>query len=69
LGTKRVRWLLALALALGLAGGGYYFLAPLPTPPGQPALADLDRAGFEAFEQAFDDSANRVRVVAMFSPT
>jgi hypothetical protein len=67
--TKRVQWLLALLLVVCVAAGGYYFLAPAVTPEGQPALVNLDRAGFESFEQAFDDSANRVRVVALFSPT
>ena len=66
--TKRAPWLLALLLA-ACAAGGYYFFAPARTPAGQPALVNLDRAGFESFEQAFDDSANRVRVIALLSPT
>jgi len=66
LSRKRALWLLALLLLLG---AGYYFLAPARTPAGQPGLVNLDRAGFEAFEQSFDDSADRVRVVALLSPT
>jgi hypothetical protein len=60
---------LALLLILCAAGAGYYFLAPVRTPAGQPSVVNLDRSGFAAFEQGFDDSAERVRVVAMFSPT
>jgi len=54
---------------LCLAYGGYYALAPARTPAGQLSLTDLDRRGFAAFEQMFDDSADRVRVVGLFSPT
>ena len=32
-------------------------------------LIDLDRSGFSAFEQIFDDAADRVRIVGLFSPT
>jgi hypothetical protein len=65
----RTKWLLSLLLVVCALGAGYYFLARAATPAGQPTLANLDRSGFAAFEQSFDDSAERVRVVAMLSPT
>jgi hypothetical protein len=63
---KRIACTVAL---LALLGAGYYFLAPARTPATQLALTSLDRRGFTAFEQLFDDAADRVRVVALFSPT
>jgi len=60
---------LILVAVLSLALGAYYTLAPARTPPGQLSLTDLDRKGFAAFEQIFDDAADRVRVVGLFSPT
>ncbi|MEO7649784.1 MAG: hypothetical protein ABIZ80_04905 [Bryobacteraceae bacterium] len=35
----------------------------------QPSLATLDAQHFAEFRQAFDSASDRVRVVAMFSPT
>jgi hypothetical protein len=64
--AKRAISLLAL---LCLAAAGYYFFAPARTPAGQLALTDLGRSGFPAFEQIFDDAADRVRIVALFSPS
>jgi hypothetical protein len=67
--VKRALLLAALLALLCLAYAGYYALSPARTPSGQLALTDLDRSGFAAFEQMFDDAAERVRVVALFSPT
>lgn len=55
------------ALLLGYAG--YARLGGARTPAGQLSLTDLDRRGLGAFEQMFDDAADRVRVVGLFSPT
>ena len=63
------RAILLVILALCLAFGGYYWFAPARTPAGQLALVDLDRAGIPVFAQLFDDAADKVRVVALFSPT
>jgi hypothetical protein len=67
--TKRALSLLGLLVLLGVAYAGYYAFAPARTPPGQLGLINLDRSGFAAFEQMFDDAADRVRVVSLFSPT
>lgn len=67
--TKRARWLLIVALLLCLAGAGYYFIGPAPTPAGQLSLTNLDRSGIAAFEQLFDAAADRVRIVVLLSPT
>jgi len=66
---KRVILLPGLLAFLCLGYAGYCALAPARTPAGQPTLTDLDRSGFGAFERIFDDAADRVRVVALFSPT
>ena len=67
--AKRAVSLLGLLALLAVAYAGYYLLAPARTPAGQLSLIDLDRSGFTAFEQIFDDAADRVRVVGLFSPT
>ena len=67
--AKRAVSLLGLLALLCLAYAGYYLLAPARTPAGQLSLIDLDRSGFSAFEQIFDDAADRVRIVGLFSPT
>ena len=61
--------LAGLLALLILSCAGYYLFAPARTPAGQLALINLDRSGFTAFEQIFDDAADRVRIVALFSPT
>jgi hypothetical protein len=66
--SKRIVLLVGL-LALCCLAGAYYWLAPARTPAGQLALIDLDRAGFPAFEQLFNDAADKVRLVGLFSPT
>ena len=62
------REILILALVALAAAASWFFSSP-QTPAGQPALVSLSRAGFGAFEERFDDSSERVRVVALFSPT
>lgn len=39
------------------------------TPQGQVPMADLSEGNFNEFEKTFDDSAQRVRVLALLSPT
>ncbi len=60
---------LAALLLLLLLGAGYFTYTRVRTPTGQLSLTDLDRAGFATFEQMFDDAADKVRVVGLFSPT
>ena len=67
--AKRAVSLLGLLAVLCLAYAGYYVFTPARTPAGQLSLTDLDRSGFPAFEQIFDDAADRVRIVGLFSPT
>ena len=67
--TKRARWLLGVSLLLCAAAAAYYWLGPAPTPAGQLSLTSLDGSGLAAFEQMFDASSERVRVVALLSPT
>ena len=67
--AKRLISLLGLLALVCLGYAGYYVLSPARTPEGQLTLTDLNRSGFAAFEQMFDDAADRVRIVALFSPT
>ena len=67
--VKRAVSLLGLLALLGLAYAGYYLFTPARTPPGQLSLIDLNHSGFTAFEQIFDDAADRIRIVGLFSPT
>ena len=65
----RLKRVLLLGCLLAACAAGYYWLAPARTPAGQLSLTNLDRAGFPVFEQMFDDAAEKVRVVGLFSPT
>jgi hypothetical protein len=67
--TKRILWATGLLAILTLSYAGYARLGPAGTPTGQISLTDLDGRGFAPFEQMFDDAGDRVRVVALFSPT
>jgi hypothetical protein len=52
-----------------LGYAGYARLEPVAGPAGQIPLTGLDRRGFTAFEEMFDAAGDRVRIVALFSPT
>lgn len=67
---KRAVWAFALTAALlVLAYLAYTRLGGAQTPVGQLSLTDLGRSGFGVYEQMFNDASDRVRVVALFSPT
>jgi hypothetical protein len=66
---KRILWATGLLALLTLGYAGYARLGPARTPAGQISLTDVDGRGLAAFEQMFDDASDRVRVVALFSPT
>jgi hypothetical protein len=66
---KRFLWVIGLLAALLVGYAGYARRGRSRTPAGQLSLTDLERRGFPAFEQMFDDASSRVRVVALFSPT
>ena len=55
------RWLLAAIVALGACGP--------QTPPNQPGLVSLSPQNLATFGARFDQAADRVRVVALLSPT
>ena len=57
------------ALALAVAAGAYSEYGPRPTPNGQPPLARLNAANFEDLKQRFNQATDRVRVLALLSPT
>jgi hypothetical protein len=55
------------ALALGYAAYSEY--APRSTPQGQPPLVRLNSENIPELQKAFNESSDRVRVLAMLSPT
>jgi hypothetical protein len=60
------------AAAVALLALLYYFYGggePGHAPAGQAALAALNAESFPAFQKAFNDSRDSVRVVVMLSPT
>jgi hypothetical protein len=67
--TKRIFWATGLLAIVALGYAGYERLGPVRVPAGQISLTGLDRRGFTAFEEMFDGAGDRVRVVALFSPT
>lgn len=54
-------------LALGYAA--YSEFTPRSTPQGQPSLARLNSENIPELQKAFNESSDRVRVLAMLSPT
>ncbi|MGB8582069.1 MAG: hypothetical protein WCD47_14700 [Candidatus Sulfotelmatobacter sp.] len=62
--TKRLAWLLGLALAFAML---WYFLWSAVTPKGQPPLTRLTNE--QAFVSEFNRAAGDVRMVLLFSPT
>jgi hypothetical protein len=62
--TKRLGWLLGVAIAFGVA---WYFLWSAVTPNGQPPLTRLTNA--QAFVSEFNRNTSNVRMVLLFSPT
>lgn len=63
------RLLLIVALAAALVAAGYWVYAPQTTPAGQPPLAVLSPENLAEFQEQFNDSADRIRVLALLSPT
>ncbi len=53
----------AVLLAAWMAWG------PSQAPAGQPPLVSLDAANFSRLQNAFNDDADKIRVVALLSPT
>lgn len=69
---RPLRWAAATTVSLvviGAAAIAWVKLAPRPTPLGQAALATLDEKSFGQLRDVFNASADRVRVVALLSPT
>jgi hypothetical protein len=57
------------ALALAVAAGAYSEYGPRPTPTGQPPLVRLNAANFKDLQERFNQAPDRVRVLALLSPT
>jgi hypothetical protein len=66
---KRPFVLVACALALFAAIAGYAEYVPRATPQGQPPLVRVDAGGLERLREQFNRSSDRVRVLALLSPT
>ena len=57
-------------LAVAVAGGaGWYYWGPVATPAGQPPLAEITPQTLGDFRAAFNEAADKPRVVALLSPT
>jgi len=66
---KRTVLILAL-LAVAVAGGaGWYYWGPVATPEGQPPLAEITPQTLGDFGAAFNEAADKPRLVALLSPT
>ena len=66
---KRAAIVVALLVAALAAWWFFYLHGPRETPPGQPPLAHLTGETFASIERSFNGSIDRVRVLAMLSPT
>ncbi len=63
------RLLLIVALAAALVAAGYWAYAPQTAPAAQPPLAVLGPENLAEFQKQFNESADRIRVLALLSPT
>ncbi|HEY3454697.1 MAG TPA: hypothetical protein VGK64_08865 [Bryobacteraceae bacterium] len=63
-------WIASVFLVL-LAAAGYIFWNGRPgkTPPGQPPLVEIKSAALEEIKTEFNRASDRVRVIALLSPT
>ena len=60
-------WLLSMATLLGISL--WYIYTPGAAPEGQPKLVTLTPANIQTFQQEFNQHADKIRLVALFSPT
>lgn len=56
-------------VAVGLGSLFYHLYGGSTTPPGQQPLVRLNGANLPTLKEAFNSSANSVRVLVMLSPT
>jgi len=66
---KRPTWTFGLLAALITSTAGGYYWGPAKTPQGQPALTEITPQTLEDFRAAFNQSDDRLRIVALLSPT
>jgi hypothetical protein len=60
--------IIPLLVVLAFAVYWYYWVSPR-TPRGQPPLTSLNSSNFDLFKDAFNDAADRTRLVLLVSPT
>jgi len=66
---KKVLSIVGVLAALALGYAAYSEYAPRSTPQGQPPLVRLNSGNIPELRKAFNESSDRVRVLAMLSPT
>ena len=66
---KRSRILILVCVAVILGALLYYFFGGSTPPAGQHDLVRLNTANFAELRKAFNADADRVRLIAMLSPT
>ena len=66
---KRYRVLILVCVAAIIGALLYYFYGGSTAPAGQHELVRLDAVNFAELRQAFNAGVDRVRLVAMLSPT
>lgn len=66
---KRAAILVALVLVLAGASAGWYYWGPVATPAGQAPLVEISEQPLDEFRAAFNEAADKPRVVALLSPT
>jgi hypothetical protein len=63
---RNVVWLVVVVLALAAY---WYYWGSSRTPAGQPPLTTLTPANLDQFTRAFNEAAERTRLVLLLSPT
>lgn len=67
--TKRLAVIAGTLAVLIVAYVAYVYLGDRSTPPGQPALVEINPQAFEQFKEEFNRAQGRVRLIALLSPT
>jgi len=66
---RRTALILALWAGAVAVGAGWYYWGPVATPAGQPPLAEITPQTLDEFRAAFNEAADKPRLVALLSPT
>ncbi|HSA94234.1 MAG TPA: hypothetical protein VLE48_14570 [Terriglobales bacterium] len=63
------KWLVAAAVLLLVAVLGWQLWGPSQAPSGQPPMLELNTENVASLKRGFNEASDRVRIIALLSPT